>query len=100
MKIELTPGIALRFRLAAKEFPDPIHYSTSYGGQWESDWCVVFTADGSAGVTRLTLADSMKEFYCANPGRMYPPWRQGGSTVVAWAYLSESREAIAQAVQP
>lgn len=100
MKIELIPGNALCFRMAAQEFPDPKNYSTSYGGQWDSDWCVVFTADGSAGVTRLTVADSMKDFYCANPGRMYPPWRQGGNAVVAWAYLSELRAAIAQAVQP
>ena len=97
MQIELTPGNALRFRLVAQEFPDPIHHSTSYGGQWNSDWCVVFTADGGAGVTRLTVSDGMKAFYCADPGRMYPPWSKGGSRIVAWAYQSEARAAIALA---
>ena len=45
----------LNLRLFKDEVPELVHWSSSYGGQWDSDWIVIFHPSGNVEVTRYIV---------------------------------------------
>lgn len=46
----------LKLKLFKDELPVLTHYSSSYGGQWSSDWIVVFTPGSDIRTTKYIVA--------------------------------------------
>src|SRR5690606_17194198 len=88
-------GLSINFHLVEDGLPDAVHHSTSYGGQWTSDWCVVLETDGSIETARRTVSEIEKDEF-GNRQNPHRPWRgsDGTNRVVAWAYAAEVRAAI------
>jgi len=82
--------LPLNFRLYAKELPKELEYSSSYGGQYTSDWCVAITHRGTAETTRFTIGRPEKEMLDRGE-RPYSNWHKPGwgPKYVAWAYCKD-----------
>lgn len=97
--------VCIPFTRRAKELPDTPHYSSSYGGQWSSDWCVGVTVDGRIQPTKLVLSASAKEALTNGemPSSDWPfvNWKNhAAESVVAWAYVADVRAALAAQPTP
>lgn len=97
--------VCIPFTRRAKELPATPHYSSSYGGQWSSDWCVGVTVDGRIKPTKLVLSASAKEALTNGemPSSDWPfvNWKnQAAESFVAWAYVADVRAALAAQPTP
>lgn len=76
------------------EHPELEHYSSSHGGQWHSEFCLVILSDGSIKTTRFTLDSSDKERFDENAWT--GTWREmstfGWCPVRYWVYLKDIRK--------
>lgn len=85
----------IRFHLCESSLPEATDYSSSYGGQYNSSWCVVLRSNGDAEVRRLTLSDSEKKARDRGE-RHYSSWEKPGwgRRYVAWAYGGDVAKAL------
>jgi hypothetical protein len=85
--------LALALTLVKDALPLASDYSSSYGGQWSSPWCICLSRSGSANVQRLVLSPNEKEAQDRGELRLYPEWKMSGldSLVVAWAYVTDAK---------
>lgn len=76
--------------LCRDSHPPLMNHSSSYGGVWASDWCVVFRANGSACVARYEVSEMDKRYMDESGAVPNFPWRVPGfGHVVAWAMVSD-----------
>lgn len=86
--------VGLRLILCRDSYPPLVAHSSSYGGIWTSDWCLVVDLNGSACSARYQVSDFDKRSMDANGGVpnavQNDPWRVPGfGRVVAWAKASD-----------
>lgn len=90
------PGtVSVQFHLYAEKLPDPKHYSSEYGGQWGSDWCVCLTDTGKCVYEKFNVGRSEKE--ALDEGRRaHSNWDRPGwmPKYIAWAYAADVLAAL------
>ena len=50
----------LKLKLFKDELPELTIYSNSYGGQWSSDWIIIFEPNGTVKTTKFTVSWSIQ----------------------------------------
>lgn len=86
--------VGLSLTLCRDSYPPLVTHSSSYGGIWTSDWCLVVDLKGSACSAQYQVSDFDKRSMDANGGVpnavQNGPWRVPGfGHVVAWAKASD-----------
>ncbi|WP_414490136.1 hypothetical protein [Stenotrophomonas maltophilia] len=86
--------VGLPLTLCRDSYPPLVAHSSSYGGVWTSDWCLVVDLNGSTCSARYQVSDFDKRSMDANGGVpnavQNDPWRVPGfGHVVAWAKASD-----------
>lgn len=88
----------MKLRLLKDELPELIEHSTSYGGEWLSDWVVGFTQDGTCSTLRLRVPGGSDEKERAQNSARLAGFFGVGSiyayNYVAWAYKKEIANTI------
>lgn len=90
----------LKLHLVKDELPELVTWSDGYGGQWSSDYVILFEPNGFVETRKLTISGQEHEKECATANRhlsgcwlISPVWMP---PYVAWCY-SKDVEVICKA---
>lgn len=89
--------LTIRFYSVKESLPDAKHYSSSYGGQWSSDYCVVIDVNGRVSTRRMVVSGSVKEEIEAGRRPLSHWFAAERQIVAAWAYCADINTALAAA---
>lgn len=87
---EVSGPVANLLTLCRDSHPPVVNHSSSHGGVWMSEWCVVFLANGTAFCATYEVSEMDRRHMDATGAVPHSPWRVPGfGRVVAWVLVSD-----------